>query len=505
MALPVGAIPPVAPSLLKSSVSSASHAIERPILLALPLGQFPSVFINNTGSTLSGATDAEPITYMHAPPPARAGQSMTGHGPLPAMETSDSHSRIEPAPIGGGKHSPPSGGGKGRRLAGEMIYHGGAVMHGTVPVHLVWYGAWSSSQKAIVTDLISGASGSPWMGIMRTYYDSVGPAATSLVVGSTVSDTSLTQGSSLDLTKIWNTITGHISGGRLPLSSTAMYAVLTSPSITVADFCTHACGWHSSWTAWSTDIKFMWIGNAATQCPGSCGVRSPSPNGDGGVDAMASVIMHEIAETGSDADPGSFGAWYDADGDENADKCAWTFGSTYTTADGSLANVHWGSRDFLIQQNWVNVVPGFCALSAPTTSPSPTPLPPSTSTSSPLAPSPGSATATASRTPSRSSTPLPTGLASMWCPRYAMLNFSRWGVDCTADDFVPLGDVYTCGPVACPPTYSSFSKGCAFVYNPWGGGYTATFFDRGDGHGWSWYGSGWYAQPALYSMRPFQC
>ena len=55
-------------------------------------------------------------------------------------------------------------------------------------------------------------------------------------------------------------------------------------------------------------------------------------------------------------------AWYDRRGMENADKCAWTFGTTYNNGTG-VANVHLGSRDYLIQQNWVNASGGFCAMS----------------------------------------------------------------------------------------------------------------------------------------------
>jgi len=53
---------------------------------------------------------------------------------------------------------------------------------------------------------------------------------------------------------------------------------------------------------------------------------------------------------------------------ENADKCAWKFGTTYTTANGQKANMKLGARDFLIQQNWVNAVKmpgriqGYCDL-----------------------------------------------------------------------------------------------------------------------------------------------
>jgi len=73
---------------------------------------------------------------------------------------------------------------------------------------------------------------------------------------------------------------------------------------------------------------------------------------------MASIIAHELEEAVTDPD---LNAWYDTRGNENADKCAWTFGSTYRAANGSLANMAIGTRNFLIQQNWVNASGGYCA------------------------------------------------------------------------------------------------------------------------------------------------
>jgi hypothetical protein len=80
---------------------------------------------------------------------------------------------------------------------------------------------------------------------------------------------------------------------------------------------------------------------------------------------MASVISHELEETVTDP---NLNAWYDSAGNENADKCAWNFGPTYTAPNGQLANMHLGApapggRDFLIQQNWVNAAGGYCAQS----------------------------------------------------------------------------------------------------------------------------------------------
>src|SRR6202008_4906506 len=75
---------------------------------------------------------------------------------------------------------------------------------------------------------------------------------------------------------------------------------------------------------------------------------------------MVSVIAHELEEASTDPD---LNAWYDSSGEENADKCAWTFGSTYTTSNGSLANMKLGARDYLVQQNWLNAQGGLCSLS----------------------------------------------------------------------------------------------------------------------------------------------
>jgi hypothetical protein len=44
-----------------------------------------------------------------------------------------------------------------------------------------------------------------------------------------------------------------------------------------------------------------------------------------GLAALANVTAHEASEARSD--PASPGAWYDAAGEENGDKCAWTFGA----------------------------------------------------------------------------------------------------------------------------------------------------------------------------------
>ncbi|CAF0976041.1 unnamed protein product [Rotaria sp. Silwood1] len=108
-------------------------------------------------------------------------------------------------------------------------------------------------------------------------------------------------------------------------------------------------------------LKYAFIGNPATKCPGSCGARTPSPNNNSGLDAMFNTMAHELSEAATDP---QINAWLDAAGAENADKCVWTFGTTFSTLNGATANVICGGNNYYIQQNWkLQPLPQGCGLS----------------------------------------------------------------------------------------------------------------------------------------------
>ena len=54
--------------------------------------------------------------------------------------------------------------------------------------------------------------------------------------------------------------------------------------------------------------------------------------------------------------------WYDRNGNENGDKCAWNFGTTSTATNGAKYNIVLGGTKYLIQQNW-NAVTQSCGMS----------------------------------------------------------------------------------------------------------------------------------------------
>ena len=243
-----------------------------------------------------------------------------------------------------------------------ISYHGGPVIHGTTNVYYIWYGNWSTdaAANAILTDFAGNIGGSPYFNINTTYGDNSANVANAVHYAGSTSDAG-SLGTSLDDNSIWTIVTSAISSGRLPLDANGIYFVLTAPGVAeTSGFLTQYCGWHTYGTYNSTNVNFSFVGDAAGPNLRNCAAQtSSSPNGDPAADAMASVIAHELEEAATDP---LLNAWYDSVGAENADKCAWTFGATYP-ANGGQANMLLGSRNFLIQQNWVNANGGGCALS----------------------------------------------------------------------------------------------------------------------------------------------
>ena len=256
----------------------------------------------------------------------------------------------------------PGGGAKPIRGNG-IIYHGGPVMLGTTNVYYIWYGNWSgNSATTILSDLAGSIGGSPYFNINTTYYNGSNTHVSNSVFFAGSTNDNYSRGTSLSDSAIQGVVTDALVSGRLPYDTRGVYFVLTSADVTASSgFCTQYCGWHTHGTINGTDIKYSFVGNP-DRCPSACEAQSTGPNGNAGADGMASIISHELEEAVTDPD---LNAWYDSRGAENADKCAWTFGTTYTAPNGALANMALGTRNYLIQRNWVNASGGFCAKNYP--------------------------------------------------------------------------------------------------------------------------------------------
>ena len=251
------------------------------------------------------------------------------------------------------------------RTGSGISYHGGPLIlggkNGGVNVYVIWYGNWSgNSATSILKDFLNNLGGSPYYNINTTYDDGSMNYVKNAVAFLGSTNDNYSQGTSLSDAQVQAVVSNAISTGGLPPDSNGLYFVLTSADVTESSgFCTQYCGWHTHGTISGWDIKYSFVGNP-DRCPSACEAQTTSPNGNAGADGMVSVMAHELEEAVTDPD---LNAWYDSRGQENADKCAWTFGTTYRLSNGSMANMKLGTRDYLIQQNWVNSGSGYCALS----------------------------------------------------------------------------------------------------------------------------------------------
>ncbi|MGE5241941.1 MAG: hypothetical protein ACM3NI_09875 [Bacteroidota bacterium] len=242
-------------------------------------------------------------------------------------------------------------------------YHGGPLILGTTNVYYIWYGNWAgNTATTILNNFASSIGGSPYYNINTTYYDGSNTKVTNSVSPLGQANDSYSLGTALGDADIKSIVATAINSGALPTDTNGVYFVLTSADVNeTSGFCTQYCGWHTHGSINGLDIKYSFVGNP-DRCPSACEDQTTSPNGNAGADGMTNIIAHELEEAVTDPD---LNAWYDRRGQENADKCAWTFGATYTTANGAKANMNLGGSDYLIQQNWVNASGGYCALSYP--------------------------------------------------------------------------------------------------------------------------------------------
>lgn len=263
----------------------------------------------------------------------------------------DRHVLHQPNPDHAGNYAPTAG---GTAALSPITNHGGPVMVGQPNVHVIWYGNWNQSNgsdnsagQQIIRDLFAGLSGSNYLAINKNYTASNG-AVSGLLGTYNEGVDSGSQGSRLTDARVLSVVKTYITNKGVA-DPNAVYFVLTSTDVSESSgFCNKYCGWHTSATVSGQPIKYSFVGNA-NRCLSSCAAQTISPNGNPGVDGMASVVAHELEESLSDP---QLNAWYDASGAENADKCAWTFGGQQQqAANGSYYNQTLGARHYLIQRN----------------------------------------------------------------------------------------------------------------------------------------------------------
>ncbi|OAY78285.1 Protein EXORDIUM-like 1 [Ananas comosus] len=213
-----------------------------------------------------------------------------------------------------------------------FTYHNGPLLEGHIPISILWYGAFTPNQKAIVSDFIlslapDGRDRSPtlptsvaeWWETVDYYVRKAGKRTTEIILSNQISDAGYSLG------KLLNRAQMSELAARLGVMRGGAAVVLTAADVAVDGFCTSACGSHSH--SHSRSAAHVWVGDSAAQCPGRCawpfhvadyyGPRAGhvaalgAPNGDVGVDGMVTNLAILLA--GAVTNPYG-GGYYEGDG-----------------------------------------------------------------------------------------------------------------------------------------------------------------------------------------------
>src|SRR3954447_20892043 len=233
-------------------------------------------------------------------------------------------------PTGGGKPTP------------NMTFHGGVIMPSATVKAIYWGPSWATDPGDKISglgDFYSGFGGSSYALTSDEYGGSNGQVGSSVTNQGSVVDTSAASGggsTSAILAEVAKQVSlGHIS---LDTSGNGYYPVYTDLPRGNAGY----CAWHSSGTIGGQRVQFAFFWKLDGDA--GCDPQDSTTGHSQGLAALANVSAHELSEARTD--PASPGAWYDSKGEENGDKCAWTF----NVASVPFANgTHWK-----LQGEWSN-------------------------------------------------------------------------------------------------------------------------------------------------------
>lgn len=240
-------------------------------------------------------------------------------------------------------------------------------------VYFIWYGNWNGNTGVnILPQFISDLSGSSYSQIYSTYNDSFGNIVSPNISMLNQTFDSYSQGSSLPAGGVPAVVNRAISLGQLPADSNGIYFVLGSSDVHESSshgtYCQDYCGYHEHASISGVDIKYAFVGNPIDQCfttAPRCSANNltSSPNDNPGADEMATTVAHELSEALTDPDSN---AWGDFGANEIGDKCNFQFGDEKFFShlpNGSVSNFGVNGRNYLIQQEWINLGGGSCPMS----------------------------------------------------------------------------------------------------------------------------------------------
>jgi hypothetical protein len=259
--------------------------------------------------------------------------------------------------------------GKGDAPQSPILYNGGHILSGAIPVYFIYYGNWTADLQgslSLLEDFTQHVAGTPWLSVVTAYQEKDGTRASDQVYFAGRSWDSYSHGSSLSTGDIFSIVSGAIARGDLPLTPAGVYFVVTSPDVAEESYCKSSAAWHFYGNLHDPQGQTVWIEHGFIGHPNACpnfwpDYASPSTNDDPAGDAMVNAFAHELVETITD--PFS-DAWFDSRGifgGEMGDKCEFSFNPTFPMSNGARGNVSIpGDRTYLLQHLWAPGNPGGC-------------------------------------------------------------------------------------------------------------------------------------------------
>jgi len=224
-----------------------------------------------------------------------------------------------------------------------LQYHGGPVQTSTVNHNvypIFWGPAWSggsfsATESGIANTFYGDLGGSSYANTNTEYKDGSGThVASGATANPAVNDGSAAPSKAPPSTQVLAEVAKeypHPAAG-------AYYPVYSDQPRGSAGY----CAWHSAGTINGVEVQFAFFFSLYNDP----GCSPDSPNASPQLKALGNVSGHEWSEM--ETDP-QINAWYDQQGNENADKCAWQFKGTQTFTDGT---------QWTIQGNWSNAASG---------------------------------------------------------------------------------------------------------------------------------------------------
>jgi len=233
----------------------------------------------------------------------------------------------------------------------NLVYHNGPVVIASSVVHPIYWGtSWGNS--AFVGDKISG---------LDSFY---GGANNTSYLGT---NTEYTQANGAQVTKALSLGSHFIDQSAAPSGAPQTAAILAEVCRAAASQIvtngyypvyvdtrrgnTGYCAWHSWGKCGNTNIQFAFFFNLDGDA--GCDPQDTETSHSQGLAALANVSGHELSER--QTDPQGTG-WYDKQGAENSDKCAWTFGgNAIPFANGSIWKIqgNWSNGAYNLNQGYV--------------------------------------------------------------------------------------------------------------------------------------------------------